>query len=327
VHAAPVVADLHRRFPDCRVDWVVDERFAPLVRLVAGPERVIALPLKRAQRAGLRAGLASLAAACRELRERPYDAVVDLQGLWKSALVARVARVAPGGLRIGFAAAHCGEPAAARLYDLRIDIVARPPEAPERRARAGRRRVRDRSARGARLRAGRAADERRRRRPPCRRGPAGARHGRCAQALARRGLDRGGARTGGGGRPALAALGRRRRARAQRARRGRRRARPLRGPDRAPTDRALAAPRGARPVGGGVDTGFTHIAAAAGAPTVGVFVGTPGWLLRPAAGGRAVALGAPDAPPAADAVLVAALGLLEPDPSAAAATAGATAMR
>jgi heptosyltransferase-1 len=53
----------------------------------------------------------------RRLREAPFDLVVDLQGLLKSAAVARITR-APR--RVGFAAEHCREPLAARFYSERV---------------------------------------------------------------------------------------------------------------------------------------------------------------------------------------------------------------
>ncbi|MCY4633932.1 MAG: glycosyltransferase family 9 protein [Acidobacteria bacterium] len=83
VHAIPVAAALGRRFPDAVVDWVIDERYAPLLDLVPGLGRRVVL------RARGRA-LAGWAALRRELREVPYDVALDVQGLGKSALAARL---------------------------------------------------------------------------------------------------------------------------------------------------------------------------------------------------------------------------------------------
>ena len=43
VHALPVAAALRARFPDARIDWVVDERHRDLLDLVRVVDRRIAL--------------------------------------------------------------------------------------------------------------------------------------------------------------------------------------------------------------------------------------------------------------------------------------------
>lgn len=104
VHTMPAVQDLLAAHPAARVDWVVERAFAPLVRRCAGVHRVIPCELRKWRKAPLaRATRAEWRAFRRELREEAYDAVVDLQGLTKSALVAHMARLAPGGRRYAMA--------------------------------------------------------------------------------------------------------------------------------------------------------------------------------------------------------------------------------
>lgn len=111
IQTLPVVQDLHTAFPAATVDWVVEEAFADLLQSVRGLDRVLPYaqrrwrksprsPQVRAERAGFRA----------RLREEAYDAVIDCQGLIKSALVARQARRAPGGFTATFGNASelCG---------------------------------------------------------------------------------------------------------------------------------------------------------------------------------------------------------------------------
>lgn len=104
VHAMPAVQDLRRAFPQARIDWVVERGFAPLVRRCEGVGRVIESDQRRWRRrwwaADVRAERRAFRAA---LCEQAYDAVIDLQGLTKSALVAWQARLAPGGRRIAMA--------------------------------------------------------------------------------------------------------------------------------------------------------------------------------------------------------------------------------
>lgn len=101
VHAMPVVSALRAACPEARIGWIVHPRFVPLLALVDGLDRVH--PLDR------RTG----AAAIREVRREHYDVCLDLQGLLKSAAVARLS----GARRvIGFSRPWLREPAAALAY-------------------------------------------------------------------------------------------------------------------------------------------------------------------------------------------------------------------
>ncbi|MBC5784352.1 lipopolysaccharide heptosyltransferase I [Ramlibacter sp. USB13] len=109
VHTLPVVHDLRDAFPDARIDWVVERGFAPLVRRCAGIDRVIPCDLRRWRKAPFaRETRVEWRAFREDLKARAYEAVVDLQGLTKSALVARMATLAPGGRRYAMANATDG---------------------------------------------------------------------------------------------------------------------------------------------------------------------------------------------------------------------------
>ncbi len=104
VHAMPAVQDIRRAFPRANIDWVVEKGFAPLVRRCAGVRRVIPCELRRWRKAPFASTTRTEWAAFRsELQREAYDAVIDLQGLSKSALVAWLARLAPGGRRYALA--------------------------------------------------------------------------------------------------------------------------------------------------------------------------------------------------------------------------------
>lgn len=100
VHALPVVADIRERHPHAVIDWVVEPGFAPIVRRTAGVAEVIACPLRRWLRSGpwRPAVLREMGEFVARLRQERYDAVIDLQGLTKSALIARLARGPSFGL-------------------------------------------------------------------------------------------------------------------------------------------------------------------------------------------------------------------------------------
>lgn len=104
VHTMPAVQDIRRALPQAQIDWVVERSFAPLVQRCAGVRRVIPCELRRWRKAPFAATTrAEWGAFKQELQQEAYDAVIDLQGLVKSALVAWLARLAPGGRRYALA--------------------------------------------------------------------------------------------------------------------------------------------------------------------------------------------------------------------------------
>ncbi|MEO8299698.1 MAG: lipopolysaccharide heptosyltransferase I [Burkholderiales bacterium] len=108
IHAMPVVQDLLAARPGARIDWVVEPGFTPLVRRVAGVQHVVECAQRRWRRRGIAGWFAADVKAekqdfLRALQTRAYDWVLDLQGLTKSALVARRARLTPLGQRIALA--------------------------------------------------------------------------------------------------------------------------------------------------------------------------------------------------------------------------------
>jgi lipopolysaccharide heptosyltransferase I len=110
VHAIPAVAALARHRPDAAIDWVVDPRYAALVRIVDGIGRVIPCDTRQ--------GWRRLIGVARQLRGRRYDAAIDVQGLLKSAVLARLA----GARRtIGFSRVHLREPLAWIFYSETYD--------------------------------------------------------------------------------------------------------------------------------------------------------------------------------------------------------------
>ncbi|MBC7444800.1 MAG: lipopolysaccharide heptosyltransferase I [Polaromonas sp.] len=104
VHGLPVVQDILAALPGAQIDWVVEASFAPVLRLSAGLHRAIPCEIRRWRKSPLAAATRREWRAFRAaLQQDAYDAVIDLQGLTKSALVARLARLAPGGKRYALA--------------------------------------------------------------------------------------------------------------------------------------------------------------------------------------------------------------------------------
>ena len=111
VQTLPVLHDIDSRFPQARIDWVVEEAFAPLVQRAGRLDRVLPVAQRRWRKSRWDPATRAQRRAFREsLRREAYDAVIDCQGLVKSALVARQARLAPGGFSATFGNASelCG---------------------------------------------------------------------------------------------------------------------------------------------------------------------------------------------------------------------------
>ncbi len=113
VHAIPVAAALRRTWPDARIDWVVSAKHREILDLVP----VLTTRLVVRDRGGARNGM-SIAGTIAAIRRERYDVVLDLQGLIKSAAIARCS----GAPRvIGFASPYLREPLARVLYTERHD--------------------------------------------------------------------------------------------------------------------------------------------------------------------------------------------------------------
>ncbi|PYR79422.1 MAG: hypothetical protein DMF87_11280 [Acidobacteria bacterium] len=115
VHGIPVAAALRQEFPSSRIDWMVDPHYVELLNLVKGIDRKIPVD-PRAIKHGR--GRVRFKETLRELREADYDAAIDLQGLLKSAMLARSVRARR---TIGFPRKHLREPLARLFYTVAPD--------------------------------------------------------------------------------------------------------------------------------------------------------------------------------------------------------------
>ncbi|MFQ5881943.1 MAG: glycosyltransferase family 9 protein [Candidatus Methylomirabilales bacterium] len=88
-HALPTVHRLKVGLP-ATITWVVNAAYAPLLRYTGDVDEVIPFDRRRP--------LQGLWRVIRELRRREYDLVIDLTGLFKSALITRLVR---GRLSLG----------------------------------------------------------------------------------------------------------------------------------------------------------------------------------------------------------------------------------
>ncbi len=86
IHALPVAAALHHAWPQGRLSWVIDPRWEPI--LAGNPSITERIPFAREKYRGP-AGLFRAARWLGDLRHHRPDLVIDLQGLLRSAVIAR----------------------------------------------------------------------------------------------------------------------------------------------------------------------------------------------------------------------------------------------
>lgn len=294
IHHMPALTEARAARPAARFAWLVEEAFAPLVRLHPAVDAVVPVASRRWRKSWYGPAIWSeIAGSLRALRVVDYETIIDTQGLLRTGILARIAR----GTRHGYDAGSIREPLAAAFYDVR-HTVSRDLHAVER----------NRILTGLAL-------------------------GYTPQGKPDFGLDRARFEKSGKPYAVLLhataqaqkewpadnwiALGRAiqrqgievvlpwgtpaERARAERI------AASLPGarvPDRAPLDRVAQLIGGAHSVVG-VDTGLLHLAAALGVPLVAIFTGSQPELTKPVGNGPLTVLGALGAPPGVEEVIAA----------------------
>ena len=113
VETQPVVSDLRRAFPSAKIDWAADAAFADIIRWNPAVDRVLSAPLRKFKKARSWADLKDIAASIGDLRAEKYDVILDIHGVYKSAIIAFLAR---SSKRIGYQSKDLGERGAAFAY-------------------------------------------------------------------------------------------------------------------------------------------------------------------------------------------------------------------
>lgn len=115
IHTLPAVTDAVRAIPDLKLHWVVEESFAEIPKWHYGVEKVLPAAFRRWKKTPLHALFGDEWRGFRDqLAQENYDVIIDAQGLMKSAWVTRIAR---GTLRWGFDVHTAREKLAAMAYD------------------------------------------------------------------------------------------------------------------------------------------------------------------------------------------------------------------
>ena len=120
VHAMPAAAALRRELPDARITWVVERGAAAVLRGSPAIDRLIEIDTRSWRRSLLRRDTQrELVGRLSSLRSEPIDVALDMQGLLKSGLVA-FASGAPR--RVGFATPSLREPASRIFLTDQVEV-------------------------------------------------------------------------------------------------------------------------------------------------------------------------------------------------------------
>lgn len=126
VHNMPVLADIHRQYPDAIIDWVVEESYVGLVRLNKHVNEVIPFALRRWKKNLLSPAVRKeFSLFLNQLRSRSYDYVFDTQGLIKTGLIMGFSNTTSKGKKIGLAHKTDGsgyEPLSRIFHDKSISV-------------------------------------------------------------------------------------------------------------------------------------------------------------------------------------------------------------
>lgn len=121
LHTLPALTDAMQAIAGVRFDWVVEEGFAQIPSWHSAVDRVIPVAIRRWRKAWFSAPIAAERKAFREaVQAERYDAIIDAQGLVKSAaLVTRLAH----GVKHGLDWSSAREPLASLFYNRRHHIA------------------------------------------------------------------------------------------------------------------------------------------------------------------------------------------------------------
>lgn len=129
IHTLPALTDAQQAIPDLQVDWVVEENFAEIPRWHQAVKQVIPIALRRWRHSPFSRQTRNEWNNYRTLvQQNQYDAIIDAQGLVKSALFATALAKATAqsikkGAKHGYDFHSVREPLAAFFYNQRHHIA------------------------------------------------------------------------------------------------------------------------------------------------------------------------------------------------------------
>jgi len=120
VHTLPALTDAVHNIPNIKFDWVVDGAFAEIPTWHVAVDKVIKFDLRKWRAGWVKAWqTGAIREFWSQLTANHYDVVIDAQGLIKSAVVARFSKA---DKIIGFASKSCREAKASWFYHEKFNI-------------------------------------------------------------------------------------------------------------------------------------------------------------------------------------------------------------
>ncbi len=118
IHCLPVINDIRAHYPNAQIDWVVEESFADIPRMHTGVNNVVTVAMRRWKKSIFSPKTwAEISAFKKNIKLTNYDAVIDCQGLLKSAVITKQARTTIQGLKHGYDKNSIREPIASQFYE------------------------------------------------------------------------------------------------------------------------------------------------------------------------------------------------------------------
>lgn len=94
IQTFPALSDTQRFFPDVSIDWVVEENFADIPQWHSTIANTIVIPMRRWRKSWRHAWHSGeIQNFWQQVRKERYDCIIDAQGLCKSAIITRIARL------------------------------------------------------------------------------------------------------------------------------------------------------------------------------------------------------------------------------------------
>lgn len=119
IHMLPAISDIANHVPDAQIDWLVEESFAQIPDWHPAVHEVICVAHRRWRKAWWSFDVRSERRAIEfDLRSRRYDIVLDMQALLKSVWLTRMV----SGTKHGLDFSSAREPLASLFYDVRHRI-------------------------------------------------------------------------------------------------------------------------------------------------------------------------------------------------------------
>ncbi|MDO6543134.1 lipopolysaccharide heptosyltransferase RfaC [Photobacterium sanguinicancri] len=114
IHTLPAITDAARAIPNIQFDWVVEEGFAQIPSWHSAVDTVIPVAIRRWRKNIINTIKSGEWQRCKQqIQHQHYDAIIDAQGLIKSALLTHKAH----GIKHGYDKYSIKEPLASYCYD------------------------------------------------------------------------------------------------------------------------------------------------------------------------------------------------------------------